>query len=605
MIRAFFTIFLCVWFAWPLSAATYYVTITGNNSNNGSEAAPWRTIQHAANQAVGGDNVRIALGAYDEEVDLPNSGSSGNWINFIGSTTGTGVVSTKFTLANKSFIRLIGLELRHPNYQPARRRVVEMSGGTHDIMILDCYLHNNEWAVIQGIGSCYNITVRGNVINEGGIPGGTPVFGEVAVGFDPSVGVINHHLLIEYNVSFRNADGFYPFGRTNIMRNNWHSDVQNSYWPEFPHFDGAQPGSDCIPGQCDAQSQNQIYEANLIGDLISDDAHFSIHQDQAMVGDSNILMRLNVGYRIGTGGTGAIGTRGMRCLNNTFFGTPWTNNGGVFTFHAPGDNFALSPSNIMVINNIMADDGVGNNEAIGIEPECTSTVYNNLGWRISGSSTSYVSTAYPEFVNTNTPLFTPPDLRITGSSPAINMGYTNICNITSGNGSGTSFNVTMPWVFTDGWGMVEGDQVIINGTVTRITGISGFTLTVADSVTWTTGAAVILGRDMTPALGAYPDDADFVLGGILSQNGTTYTVTSIGGDSGDVRGVWFYVDDIPFLVDYDAPFEQTIIGSNVRAKIMARHAQPWPIRECSLVQGGSPQKKTRSPGRTVSGGRRR
>ena len=37
--------------------ASYFVSTTGNDSNNGSSDAPWRTLQRAANLVQPGDNV--------------------------------------------------------------------------------------------------------------------------------------------------------------------------------------------------------------------------------------------------------------------------------------------------------------------------------------------------------------------------------------------------------------------------------------------------------------------------------------------------------------------------------------------------------------------
>jgi len=45
----------------------------GSDSNSGTESAPWRTIQKAANTAVTGDTVYIKEGVYSERVTFANS----------------------------------------------------------------------------------------------------------------------------------------------------------------------------------------------------------------------------------------------------------------------------------------------------------------------------------------------------------------------------------------------------------------------------------------------------------------------------------------------------------------------------------------------------
>lgn len=69
-----------------VQAATYYVSTSGNDSNNGSQTAPWRTVQKAANTIVAGDTANIAAGTYSENVTFSNSGSSGKPRSFVGTS---------------------------------------------------------------------------------------------------------------------------------------------------------------------------------------------------------------------------------------------------------------------------------------------------------------------------------------------------------------------------------------------------------------------------------------------------------------------------------------------------------------------------------------
>ena len=68
----------------PVEAAgnVYYVAKNGNDSNPGTEALPWRTIQKAANTLTAGDTVYVKAGTYNEQVVPANSGSAGNWITY-------------------------------------------------------------------------------------------------------------------------------------------------------------------------------------------------------------------------------------------------------------------------------------------------------------------------------------------------------------------------------------------------------------------------------------------------------------------------------------------------------------------------------------------
>jgi alpha-N-arabinofuranosidase len=57
-------------------AATYHVSTRGNDANPGTGAAPFRTIQHAADIAQPGDTVIVHAGVYRERVSPPRGGAS-------------------------------------------------------------------------------------------------------------------------------------------------------------------------------------------------------------------------------------------------------------------------------------------------------------------------------------------------------------------------------------------------------------------------------------------------------------------------------------------------------------------------------------------------
>lgn len=54
---------LCLFFVSSTYAATYYVSLSGNNSNDGSSGRPWRTIQHALSKVPAGQGHTIKIGA--------------------------------------------------------------------------------------------------------------------------------------------------------------------------------------------------------------------------------------------------------------------------------------------------------------------------------------------------------------------------------------------------------------------------------------------------------------------------------------------------------------------------------------------------------------
>ena len=66
----------------PLFSQSFYVSTTGNNSNAGTDALPWRTIQHACNNATAGSTVYIKQGTYAGGIYVNVSGTAGNYITF-------------------------------------------------------------------------------------------------------------------------------------------------------------------------------------------------------------------------------------------------------------------------------------------------------------------------------------------------------------------------------------------------------------------------------------------------------------------------------------------------------------------------------------------
>jgi hypothetical protein len=65
-----------------LLSTTWFVATTGSDSNSGTLAAPFRTIQHGADAAKPGDTVDVRGGVYHETVTVHKSGTAGARITF-------------------------------------------------------------------------------------------------------------------------------------------------------------------------------------------------------------------------------------------------------------------------------------------------------------------------------------------------------------------------------------------------------------------------------------------------------------------------------------------------------------------------------------------
>jgi hypothetical protein len=82
------------------SGDSYYVSPTGSDSNPGTSAAPWLTIQHAASTVAAGSRVYVEPGTYIESINVRVSGTSSAPIRFIGESgaivSGKGLTPSTF-----------------------------------------------------------------------------------------------------------------------------------------------------------------------------------------------------------------------------------------------------------------------------------------------------------------------------------------------------------------------------------------------------------------------------------------------------------------------------------------------------------------------------
>jgi hypothetical protein len=537
-------------------AATYFVAVTGNDANPGTQQSPWRSVRFAAGKVTAGDIVRVQPGTYNERVSVTADGTASSRITFIADGA---AIMRGFDLNGSDYVDIIGFEITHNS--STWSRAITLNGTISNVRILNNYIHNTYGdQCVQGMAASTPtyITIRGNYINEvRWVPGVEIYCSRQAIGCPRT----SHHWLIEYNHISRSGDFINLYGTDHIVRNNYLHDYRDSYCPvshSHTHSDMFQPGSD---GQV-AGSKQHVYERNFMGDSIEANSHVALFQDNQNAGDTNMLMRGNVAFSIGDGFMGGFGTDGIRLYNNTIHDTHLAINGWVVGVW--GGSGGSYPSTSNVWKNLLIHNNNGASDAIHTEGASEAIVSHNLGY-LTGPEPSYISTSNPLFIN---PVSGARNFRLQPGSPAINAG-THVVWITSGNGSGTSFNVNCGQLLCDGYGMVEGDVVTINGTTTRITRISGNTVTVANSVTWTNLMPVYWGTDTTPDIGALPYGSVELTAATLSQSGSTYTVTTVG----DTRGVWFYADGIPVVWDYEPPYQANISAGRVTAMAHALYAQ--------------------------------
>jgi parallel beta-helix repeat protein len=155
-------------------AADYYVSKSGSDSNPGTEAQPWKTIQKAANTLAAGDTVYIKAGTYKERVIPKNSGSSGKYITFTAypgdtvSIDGSGITLPAYwggllDISNKSYIKISGLRIM--NAGPYDNNPGILVDHCSDITIENNYTYNTTSSGI-GVWDCSNIIIDNNEVEK-------------------------------------------------------------------------------------------------------------------------------------------------------------------------------------------------------------------------------------------------------------------------------------------------------------------------------------------------------------------------------------------------------------------------------------------------------
>jgi hypothetical protein len=150
-------LFACVSGAFAQPNASFYVATTGKDSNSGTQAAPWRTIQHAADTARAGSTVDVRAGVYAELVSINNSGNAADGFITFRSYPGEMAIldaahftpsgrSAVLTIQSKSCVRIDGFEIR--NFHTAEHRLtplgISVIGSGSHIELLKNNVHHIE-----------------------------------------------------------------------------------------------------------------------------------------------------------------------------------------------------------------------------------------------------------------------------------------------------------------------------------------------------------------------------------------------------------------------------------------------------------------------------
>jgi len=155
------------------TAATYYVSTTGNDAANGSEATPFRTIKVASKVATAGDVVNVRGGTYGEGTIISSRGTAaapivframpGETVILDGSslTGSTPVVS----LNGSEYVDFSGFEVRN-----SATYIGILVWNAKNTRVLDNHVHHTRrhgiYAAGDTMGMSSDITVSGNSVHD-------------------------------------------------------------------------------------------------------------------------------------------------------------------------------------------------------------------------------------------------------------------------------------------------------------------------------------------------------------------------------------------------------------------------------------------------------
>jgi len=387
---------------------TRYVAPTGSDSNPGTEALPWRTIQKAADTLVAGDTVYIKAGTYHERVIAQNSGNASGAITYAaypGATVtidGSGITlpvdqAGLFEVSNKSHIRISGL------------RVINARPNADNAGIL---INNSSYITVEK-NSTYNT-----------MSSGIGVWGSDHVVIDGNTVVLACNGGFQECITIAGTDTF-------EVKNN---EVDQCRKESIDAKDGASNGK---------VYRNHAHDGVAVGIYVDawDKHTFNIEVFQNVVHDinadgfdvasemggllENVSIYNNIAYHNryvgavisinGPGGAQGRPMNGVYVINNTFYNNGWETWGGGIAVDNP------DAESVVIRNNIASQNLYFQMVVDASMPAQNVTIDHNLidGYRGTEGETrgvDYVEGS-PLFVNAASA-----DFHLQGNSPAIDAG---------------------------------------------------------------------------------------------------------------------------------------------------------------------------------------
>ncbi|GEM_PF-1322842 len=370
-------------------AETYHVSTNGNDSNPGSSASPWRTIQKAANTMAAGDTVTVEAGTYDERVHVDASGESGSPMTFEASGT---VVTRGFTV-EADHIVIDGFEVTDTEDDGTDGVGIYLMGSFNEVR--GSYIHHvaRQGLIVEEDSN----VVKGTTIVRAGH------CGIWLRGTNHLIDGVDISDTIQYPEKWANppdwidADGIVIDGRGLVIRNSYIHDI----YALDPQNDD--PHIDCFQVAGNAEGIDIVIENNVLSIPSTDIRCYQVTMQSGDV--SNWTFRNNVIHNM-CRGLNLWGSSDMKIINNTWYNIEKR----AVELH--------DVSGAVIKNNIFYEVASGA-PYVSVDGADESGIGNNLVYGGDGDFTDDIHDEDPQFVDVDAQNF---HLQVT--SPAIDRGVT-------------------------------------------------------------------------------------------------------------------------------------------------------------------------------------
>lgn len=303
MNRKITILLFCVLTNFCFAQTNYYVAVTGSNTNSGTLASPWKTIQYALNQLPANGILNVFPGTYLEKILIPNNNITlKNYSATLPVIDAGGIKTQNSILAinNKSNVTIDGIELQNNIQNDAQGILVEGNGA--NITIKNCKIHDIHFS--SNVNAAVNETVNAQGIIVFGTNGTTAI---------TNLKIQNNEL---YNCRLGYSEGIAVNGNVNgfeVTNNNVYN-LTNIGIDLIGH-------EGTCPTPANDQARNGLVKSNITHNCI---AAYSTSGGIYIDGGKNIIVENNTSYHNGYGievGCEKKGetTDGIIIRNNVFY----------------------------------------------------------------------------------------------------------------------------------------------------------------------------------------------------------------------------------------------------------------------------------------------